>query len=474
MIVRERIKNFYHSLQTTQTSSLSVLRARMILVMSSQEFEEEEEQEEPEEREPQEEQEEEVEVGQVEQEQERGQGEREVDGNKQAFLKFKEVLETNARRKLEKKKDKPTPPPRKTKGSYLRYAGKHGRSKGAKRTGTTKPSTNVWFRQKPLATFPTTVSAGVAREPLPPSDGMVKAALSTIPFGELRNIISFLLITGAIEHPENFIGYTDFRANDGGKDMLFYEFMKEQPEVWRKAYELRGRLASGPSRTKEEMDFADLKEFDFAMGVPTHADYIQFQAPFYQIAPGDKDLLLMGNIGLEPNDKTVYVKHPSRVMDGRTDNHPDQVMDVCGDEMDRWTALTALEGELRPELDQYIYERELIGDARRLVCPPSKLTTDLIRQKSRTGVTPDTPNQPDEVTVAKLKGLSWTDSDIEEFFDLTDWLRLKQIREESKKVGETQVGGEVSAVWERAPPSLFDSIPPGKLVGVLPSQLGLL
>jgi len=299
--------------------------------------------------------------------------------------------------------------------------------------------------------------------------GFVRATISAAPFGQLQDVVAYLLKHNLVQRPENYDYFDLLKPTGGGREILLNELLKEPDNVLMKAFLLMGRLrpaveharnnssslpssaTSNKKSTKKKVsgknssdsgaeddnnndDDADTSN-DTTTSVnplinattksaPTQYQDLPFQmqdypkqsnlnSTWYVAVPTDSYGMLQANIGGPYNDKKVYTEYPVRSIKGRYDGPPEKMIDLCGSEMNDWLKRTAHETKRDRELFvRYEDMREKIADRKRNVCSVTprdlEYAADLVQQQKP--LDQPVPWSPQDIDA--LRRIGWTDDEL--------------------------------------------------------------
>jgi len=242
------------------------------------------------------------------------------------------------------------------------------------------------------------------------SDGMVRAAILSMPVSDLRMAIAYMLehddpTAGRptmLAHPENFERFEELRDDTA----LRHEVLKEPADVLWDLYALSGRVgyrgnARGSGRVRGEV--ADALGYDLDGAVQervakaTHLSKLPYEREarpakndgprgiYFRAVNPDDPLPLFANLGQPANDPRVFVTEPTGSILGTKVGNPDRVHGLCDVDMDRLFARTADLDQRSGmnELSNAYPLRDAIALARRAACPVNARTVQHIVERTR-------------------------------------------------------------------------------------------
>lgn len=286
--------------------------------------------------------------------------------------------------------------------------------------------------------------------------GFVRATISAAPFGQLQDVVAYLLKHNLVQKPENYDYFDLLKATGGGREILLNELLKEPDNVLMKAFLVMGRLrpavvdnsrknsvsaakknkkkkasdAGDDNDNNDDDDHDDANNDNESLAAlaskdgPTQYQDLPFQmqdypkksnlnSTWYVAVPTDTYGMLQANIGGPYNDKKVYTEYPVRSIKGRYDGPPDKMVDLCGPEMNDWLKRTAHETKRDRELFiRYEDMREKIADRKRNVCTVAprdlEYAANIVQQQQPL----DQPVPWSQQDIDNLRRVGWTDEEL--------------------------------------------------------------
>jgi hypothetical protein len=338
--------------------------------------------------------------------------------------------------KAQSAKHKPPPKPRKHQSSFLSLVtGKRNRTYD-ERKGDDKPKALDYYVSAPEPKYPLMVRKPYGKEQVV-SEGMIRGTLGTVPMGELKTVIYYLLDRERIQYPENFRNLDKLRERDGGKEIILNEIWKEPQEVQEDIYQLAGRIKSAHLTKAQKQKALEIKDGKLTNIKTVHPNIQAFEYqqrprdPYQNTAKepqvdkivSDDTQLLMSNQGPPYDDPTVYVHYPAKPYQGMMDGDADLLVDLCGPEMDSWFSRTAHEYEYLPETGTQYMIKDKLFEKSRALCPVSENKVSLFLRKLRNGEPIDSPNQLDDYSLQQLRSVGWDDQFVDKIYGPNSKLR---------------------------------------------------
>jgi hypothetical protein len=220
-------------------------------------------------------------------------------------------------------------------------------------------------------------------------------------------------------------------ATDGGMDIIMSEVRKLPPETLAILYDVSGRTRVAPSPAKAASEGYAYAPRPRDLSLNKALGGRDLRVPLTV----DKDKSMLANLGPpasqtpyvkqvsrrlggleEHDDPTVYVKHPARKVGGVLDHPAGVPVDICGPDINRWTARTAHETKRVPELDAYMAQRENVSTRKRYVCGNDPHLTEGIMRMVGRGDDPRGYPELDAQSRKELKSMGFSDSALDRMY----------------------------------------------------------
>lgn len=275
------------------------------------------------------------------------------------------------------------------------------------------------------------------------SMGSVKATIGTSNLTDLKNATAYMIMSNMITMPDNFEAFEDLKENTGGKDILLHEIFKEPSNVWEDYYQILGRVKPTETLSHQKTKKIDLDELPDNYD-STHMssqelfkhiknENMGFESLDYNRLPRDPkrqnklvkpyyspvDLsngLLETNQGSPLDDPTVYLKYPVRQLGGKFDHKPDDLVDLCSNQVSRYFSKTAKETDRFPELMRYQENRNSIGNFKRNMCPSDESIVRPLLEKMSLGQEWSKPNSLDPKSESELLAMGYSRKELDNLY----------------------------------------------------------
>lgn len=302
----------------------------------------------------------------------------------------------------------------------------------------TKDVRNLEKIQSAIVTGPAEKFSLVQPVPNEPSQfigiGGIRAALATLSLPELQNIVAWLLNNNLIEYPANYDYWDMFKFENGGRDILLHELLKEDDDVLAKAYLLIGRLKpetqtkrnTTTRRRSHKGENADNDEEEDESDVITvvnrASNLVVPKIPtqttlkdkrFFPVIP-DGDRIFQSNVGVPYNDPAVYARIPVRKINDKPDGDVKaEPVDICSTASSAYLEKTANDSLRSSELTGYEDLRQDFAEHKRSVCEVRPKELQYLIDRKLSNIPLSTPRALTNFEKTRLKKLGWTDKDIE-------------------------------------------------------------
>jgi len=290
--------------------------------------------------------------------------------------------------------------------------------------------------QKPNQAFPQYVGMGY-----------VRATIGAAPFGQLQDVVAYLLKHHLVSRPENYDYYDMLKPTGGGREILLNELFKESDDTLMKVFLLLKRVRpaveevrySSTARKRRgnageddpdavegehenvsasgaSLDGATITHTDLPFTMQQYPSESKLTTTWYTDIPTDPTGLLQANIGGPYNDKRVYIEHPVRSIKGHYDSVPDQMVDLCGPELNNWMRRTAHETKRdRATFVEFEDYREKVAERKRAVCPVTPNDVKYALELAQQGKPLDEPLPWSKAELDALRRIGWSEAELNQF-----------------------------------------------------------